>query len=174
MSNVTPFTPPVLGGHYVPKIDMPDQEVEERLPSGQLARSAYEDLDIAFDLYAPIEPNPEDMALAYDYLIRAMGSLRILRDRFNPAPSGLGAVVPRLAIEAGARLHGATPSTVAAGWPSCVQLRDLPERVRWAQYSAARLNRELMEREGFQFAEAFEAFNARIIEELGLSAEVQP
>lgn len=161
MSKVTPIS---QGQAFV----MPPTEQHLAESSASLAHDAREDAEEAFDLLSDVVLTEEAKELALNHLTRSCGRLQVLVKRLNPVPSDLGAPLPRLAIEAGARLHGATPSTVAAGWPSCVQLRDLPERVRWAQYSAARLNRELMEREGFQFAEAFEAFNARIIEELGI------
>lgn len=58
-------------------------------------------------------------------------------------------------------------STVVAGpWPSYSQYRHIPERDRWVMYAFAKRQRDAMQDAGFQFAESYDQFIARVTREL--------
>ena len=56
--------------------------------------------------------------------------------------------------------------TIAGPWPSYAGFTYLSEHERWKLYEAAKRNRILLEDQGFEMAESYDAFVQRVTREL--------
>lgn len=61
--------------------------------------------------------------------------------------------------------HFETP-VIAGPWPNYSQYRSIPEGDRWVMYEFAKRQHDAMRDAGFQFAETYDQFIARITREL--------